>query len=45
MINDNNLWMESEIDIMELTMICVMINIPHASYKEWSFMWAQIETI
>ena len=34
MIKNNNFWMEAVRDVIELTMICVIVYIPHASYKE-----------
>ena len=33
MIIKNTLWTESAKDIIEMPMICVMIYIPHTSYK------------
>ena len=45
MIKNNNVWMEYERYIIVLPMICVMVYIPYAWYKEWKFMLEQIYTI
>ena len=42
---NDNFWMEAARDIMEQTMICVMIYIPRASYKELQLIWVRIDTI
>ena len=42
---NKKLYMEVLGDITELHTICVMIYIPHVSYKERQFIWAKIDTI